>query len=251
MQKHYIFIAAFLCSYAIQAQVQTYWMNNATHIYSANTGNVGIGTSTPGEKLTILGNLKIESPNLGYADIAVAFCNGCYSPWAKPGDLVIRKVAVNPSISPDLILAIPSSGTPKGRAVKIGDDDEAILVVRDDGKVTIGTMPSTPLSGDYRLYVEKGIVTELAKVALKSQWPDYVFAPTYAKMPLSVVETFIKKEKHLPNVPSEEQLKQDGIDVAKMDATLLRHIEEIYLHLIDLKKENEALKKEIIAIKKQ
>jgi hypothetical protein len=34
----------------------------------------------------------------------------------------------------------------------------------------------------------------------------------------------------------------DGIDVAKMDATLLRHIEEIYLHLIDLKKKSQPSK---------
>jgi trimeric autotransporter adhesin len=248
MKKHYFFAFICLFSQSIQAQVQTYWMNNATHIYSANSGNVGIGTSNPAEKLTIMGNLKLESNNLGYADIAVAFCNGCYSPWAKAGDLVIRKVAVVATISPDLILSIPSSGTPKGRAVKIGDDDEAILVVRDDGKVTIGNVP-TP--GDYRLYVEKGIIAELVKVAAKGQWPDNVFDYNYAKMPLSQVETYIKAEKHLPNVPSEAEVKKDGIDVAKMDATLLRHIEEIYLHLIDLKKENEALKKEIIALKKQ
>ena len=36
-----------------------------------------------------------------------------------------------------------------------------------------------------------------------------------------------------------------------MDATLLRQIEEIWLQVIDLKKENDALKQEISELKKK
>ena len=247
MKQFAFFAFLTIMAHTSHAQLQSYWTTNGNNMYSTNTGNVGIGVSNPAEKLSIMGNLKIESNNLGYADVAVAWCNGCYSPWAKAGDLVIRKLKT-PTTSPDLILCIPTAGTPQGRSVKIGDDDEPILIVRDDGKVTIGNTPT--VSGDYRLYVEKGIIAELVKVALKDKWPDDVFDPSHTKMSLSEVENYVKKEKHLPNVPSEQEVKKEGIDVAKMDATLLRHVEEIYLHLIDLKKENELLKEEIQRLKK-
>jgi hypothetical protein len=46
-------------------------------------------------------------------------------------------------------------------------------------------------------------------------------------------------------VPSAQDVAKDGIDVAQMDAALLRQIEELWLHVIDLQKENEALRKEL------
>ncbi len=57
------------------------------------------------------------------------------------------------------------------------------------------------------------------------------------------VEAFIKKNNHLPDVPSEKEVMKNGIDVANMDAILLQKIEELTLYMIDLKKENEHLKK--------
>jgi hypothetical protein len=113
-----------------------------------------------------------------------------------------------------------------------------------DGKVSLGN-PSTP--GSYRLYVADGILAERVKVALKSTayWADYVFAPDYNLMPLGEVETFVQANRHLPNVPSAAQVVAEGIDVATMDAKLLEKIEELTLYLIDLKKENEALKARI------
>jgi len=60
---------------------------------------------------------------------------------------------------------------------------------------------------------------------------------------LKEVEAFIKKNNHLPDVPSEKEVMKNGIDVANMDAILLQKIEELTLYMIDLKKENEHLKK--------
>lgn len=111
-----------------------------------------------------------------------------------------------------------------------------------DGKVKIGNV-STP--GDYKLYVAQGILTEKVKVALSSStdWADYVFAPDYKLKPLSEVEAFVKANKHLPNVPSAEQLVKDGgIDVNEMFAKQMEKIEELTLYLIEMKKEIDALK---------
>ncbi|MNX82353.1 hypothetical protein D3C86_1140790 [compost metagenome] len=68
-------------------------------------------------------------------------------------------------------------------------------------------------------------------------WADYVFEPTYQLMPLSEVEAFVKKEKHLPNVPSEQALISEGADVMEMNKILMEKVEELTLYLIQQNKE--------------
>jgi hypothetical protein len=123
-----------------------------------------------------------------------------------------------------------------------------VFCLQNDGRVRIGNVPTI---GDYKLYVERGILTERLKVSLKSStdWSDYVFADDYKLKPLSEVETFLKKYKHLPNVPSADEVVASGIDVAQMDAKLLEKIEELTLYIINLNKKIETLEKELKVIK--
>ena len=79
-------------------------------------------------------------------------------------------------------------------------------------------------------------------------WADYVFEPTYHLMPLSEVETFVKKEKHLPNVPSEQELKAEGADVMEMNKILMEKVEELTLYLIQQNKNTEELKVQLEAL---
>lgn len=79
-------------------------------------------------------------------------------------------------------------------------------------------------------------------------WADYVFEPTYKLMPLSEVEAFVKKEKHLPNVPSEQELKADGADVMEMNKMLIEKVEELTLYLIQQNKNTEELKLQLEAL---
>ena len=73
-------------------------------------------------------------------------------------------------------------------------------------------------------------------------WPDHVFQAGYDLMPLPEVERYIAEHQHLPDVPSAEEVAADGQSLGKTQALLLQKIEELTLYMIDLKKENEALK---------
>jgi len=113
----------------------------------------------------------------------------------------------------------------------------------NNGKIYIGNTATYPTStGNYRLYVEGGILTEKVKVALRStaNWADYVFADDYRLMPLNEVEAFIQKNKHLPGVASAETLAKEGWDVAAMQAKHMEKIEELTLYVIDQNKTIEA-----------
>jgi hypothetical protein len=56
-------------------------------------------------------------------------------------------------------------------------------------------------------------------------------------MPLSKVESYVKTNKHLPEIPSANEVAKDGIDVAAMDAKLLQKIEELTLYVIQQQKQ--------------
>ena len=64
-------------------------------------------------------------------------------------------------------------------------------------------------------------------------------------MPLTEVEKYINENKHLPSVPSEKEVKENGINTAEMDAILLQKIEELTLYIMQQQKDIDALKKEI------
>jgi len=57
--------------------------------------------------------------------------------------------------------------------------------------------------------------------------------------------SYIKQNGHLPEIPTEQEVMEDGIKVGEMQALLLKKIEELTLYVIDLKNENEVLKSEI------
>lgn len=122
-----------------------------------------------------------------------------------------------------------------------------------DGKVWIGNSALDVSSTDYNLFVEKGIMTERLKVAIEGSgdWADYVFKKGYKVMTLEEVQNFIDENGHLPNVPSAEQVANDGIDVSKMFPTLLRQIEENKLYLIQMNEEIKHLKEENAKLKRQ
>ncbi len=123
------------------------------------------------------------------------------------------------------------------------------MLIRANGKVLIGDPGTinTTTTTDYKLYVQTGILTEKVKVALSSSanWADFVFDKNYKLLSLPEVESYIKENKHLPGIPSADEVVANGLDLAAMDAKLLQKIEELWLHVIELKKENELLKEQL------
>lgn len=117
-----------------------------------------------------------------------------------------------------------------------------MLYVAD--KIGIGTKDSK----GYALAVAGKIVSEEVKVALQTSWPDYVFKKEYDLPTLSQVEAYIKKEGHLENIPSEEEVLTNGLNLGEMNAKLLQKIEELTLYSIQQQKEIEALKSKLILL---
>jgi hypothetical protein len=89
------------------------------------------------------------------------------------------------------------------------------------------------------------------EVKVYTGWADFVFADDYQLKSLNDVEKFIQENKHLPDVPSEKEVTENGIFLGEMNATLLRKIEELTLYSIEMNKRIEKLEQENQALKKQ
>ncbi|MBQ0130091.1 MAG: hypothetical protein KBT57_09680, partial [bacterium] len=64
-------------------------------------------------------------------------------------------------------------------------------------------------------------------------------------MGLHELENFIRANRHLPEVPSEEEVLENGYDMGEMQQTLLKKIEELTLYTIQLQEQIECQQKEL------
>ena len=64
--------------------------------------------------------------------------------------------------------------------------------------------------------------------------PDYVFDENYKLLPIEKVKCFIDENGHLPDIPSECNVLNNGYDMVEMDGILLKKIEELTLYTIEL-----------------
>lgn len=114
-----------------------------------------------------------------------------------------------------------------------------------DGKVVIGMgIPQA----DAKLTVDGNVVAKKVKVTA-SIWADHVFQPGYRLPTLQELEAYIQRHRHLPDVPSETEIKRNGIDMGENQAKLLQKIEELTLYIIELNKKVERQEKELEKLK--
>lgn len=119
-----------------------------------------------------------------------------------------------------------------------------------NGKVRIGTREvhsMSPYYNEYMLSVNGAIITD--KVIVSSgEWADFVFNEDYKLMTIEDLANYINKNNKLPDIPNEKEVMENGLDLAKMNAKLLQKIEELTLYIIELKSENNLIKKQIETI---
>jgi hypothetical protein len=97
----------------------------------------------------------------------------------------------------------------------------------------------------WKLNVNGGIWAREVKVTV-DDFPDYVFASDYQLLSIHDYDKFINDNKHLPNLPSSEEVqKNGGVELGKMQTKLLEKIEEQALYIISLQKQIDELKQMI------
>jgi hypothetical protein len=176
-------------------------------------GNVGIGTTTPSRKLVI------SEDTWGTTAVSQLF-----SIKKQYGDGVVFGAYVGEFNTDSYGFTISQ------RLVGQSAISETFRIA-NTGNVGIGTTTPT-----YKLAVKGSIGCSEVQVLDVTGWSDFVFAPNYSLRSLAEVETFINQNQHLPDVPSEKEVKANGYDVSEMNAILLQKIEELTLYTIEQQK---------------
>lgn len=208
-----------------------------TDMITINNGNVGIGITTPAAKFHVNGPANFNgSVTSTRSDISGGFLSLINTGKTATGTAKIWNIMnMTGSYGNSLqFWAYDNTGCSGGMCANR-------FTILDNGNVGIGT--SDP--GVYKLAVNGTAIFTKVIVKPYANWPDYVFDKDYKLPSLNEVESFIRQNKHLPDVPSAKDVAANGIDLGDNQVLLLKKVEELTLYLIEMKKENEALKKRV------
>lgn len=193
------------------------------------------------------GNISMRvGNNFGKFSFAIAGLDGAFFPTAKRGDVVVRSHTAK-----KVYFSLNNSSNDGTSAFVFGDNiNHKTLSILNNGKVGIGT-----INPDATLTVKGNIHAEEILVNL-SVPPDFVFQKYYTGrselkdeyiLPsLEDVESFIKKEHHLPKVPSAKKILKEGLQIKQMTSLLLQKIEELTLYTIEQEKRIKVLEAKLI-----
>ncbi len=106
------------------------------------------------------------------------------------------------------------------------------FVVLGNGQTQIGVKKSTA-HANAMLMVDGKVVCKDLYVTATSDWPDFVFKPDYKLPKLTDIETYYKQNGHLPLIPSEREVQENGVNVAEMNKLLLQKIEELTILMVE------------------
>ncbi len=145
-----------------------------------------------------------------------------------------------------LLISIPTNATLVADPNVYADVPKVGNMSHFIDKVGIGTI--TP---DAKLTVKGNIHAEEVKVDLSVPGPDYVFKEGYDLKSLVEIKKYIQEHGHLPNIPSAQEMKENGIRLGEMNMKLLEKIEELTLYVLEIKQEQDLLKTENKKLKNQ
>jgi hypothetical protein len=202
---------------------------------------VGIGTRYPDYNLHNTGNTLLNGnvsamTNLGIG--ALARTNTNLYIKSKPSYFSMLHLEQT-GVAPYFKMIYMQVAEPTAEVIKV---DNTVLNFSPFLLTASGNMTISNANGK-TLELEAGGMLRARHIKIDTDvWPDYVFSKEYRLKSLTDVEIFIKEHNHLPNVPSEEEMIANGIDLQEINVLLLEKIEELTLYLIELKKEIDEVK---------
>lgn len=182
----------------------------AQAIMTIKNGKVGINTTDP------VFNFDIRSNLAGLAALQVITTDGStfstsatFANTSLSGDIAggIVRISTDQASNPNVVL------------LNLANAGAEVFKVFNDGRVIIGGLQLTV--------------------------PDYVFAEDYELMPLPELADFIEREGHLPNIPTAEDVRKNGMNITQLPLDLLEKLEELTLHTIAQQEQIEALQRNL------
>ena len=214
--------------------------NESIKMAIKSNGNVGIGTFNPQAKL------HVNNGDNSYGTILANSSEAAFSLYAKsittqPINVEAFRLGMKyDNQEENGFISFYRGSSASGGFLGFSSSGVERMRINEYGNIGIGI--SNPQN---KLDVNGTIHSKEVKVDMDGwSWPDFVFKKEYSLPTLEEVEKHIVEKGHLENIPSEEEVLKNGINLGEMNAKLLQKIEELTLYMIELKKENGVMKKE-------
>jgi hypothetical protein len=214
------------------ATTDSYESGAKTSMMIDASGNVGIGSLTPFSKLDLKFQAPFNTSTPGLTPYGL-FLSGQSTPDYATG-ITFSAGDASPGTAQSGIYSQGSGSY--GTKLYFATTDSYTygaknrMMIDAVGNVGIGTTsPNEKLTVNGNIRAKKLTISQTG-------WPDYVFDSKYKLKSIFEVEQYIKKYKHLPDVPSANNVDQNGINVGDNQAILLKKIEELTLYVIELEK---------------
>jgi len=182
-----------------------------------SNGRVGLGTLTPQGNLHIFGNSNQDIFNGIGPDLnsGPAFNFGYAGASFGAGTGFFNVRGANSGVNPSLRFATVNTQR---------------MIITNAGRVGIGNLaPSQALDVTGNIRASGSFIAGGTTLNV----PDYVFEPDYKLMPLTELGSYVAKEKHLPDIPSAQEIKQQGVNVSELQMQFLKKIEELTLYTVE------------------
>ena len=163
--------------------------------------------------------------------------NLCINPITPPNPAVKLQVEAHPTHSSVALCALSDYDSDWKYNIK--------SVIHRDNTKALAVVDMRSEEDVFRVWGSGLVEAKHIKIH-QDGWADYVFDEGYSLPPLDELGAFIQEHHHLPGIPSEQEIIEHGADVGEMQVKLLEKIEELTLYMIDLKRENEALREMIL-----
>ncbi len=105
------------------------------------------------------------------------------------------------------------------------------------GSFTVGQL--------FKVNIDDGVTYAKTIKVTALPFPDYVFEKEYKLMPLPELEKYIVTNKHLPNINTAADVKENGLSLGEMQVKQMEKIEELTLYIFEMNKKLEAQQKKI------
>ncbi len=140
----------------------------------------------------------------------------------------------------------PRLGTITPNPVHLITNNQSRMIIDGNGKIGIGVFP--PSNSSYLMFVQGAIACRDVMVKTGA-WPDYVFKPNYALMPIGELRSFLLENRHLPGLPAESEVKnKGGVDLGDMQLRLTKVVEEQALYILQLEERQSQLEARLKAL---
>ncbi|AZI24052.1 hypothetical protein EA772_01340 [Pedobacter sp. G11] len=206
-----------------------------TRMTVLDNGNVGIGILNPQSLLHVNGktiindNLKILGKDAAWAEGLLIV-----KPSGWSGIRLARHDPSTNNFEGNWALGYNATSGNDFSISNVRDGNQMDYVFHISAQTrNVGIGTSTP---NEKLAVNGNIRAKEIKVET-TNWPDYVFDEGYKIEKLGTLESYIKTNKHLPEMPSAKEVESEGVELGDIIKRLLKNQEELTLHLIEKNKE--------------